>query len=67
MAQPMAQDTLGRDPGTEPLTVVIGPPSGGRDINFKELAEYRDLFRFLTYQAIRSRRAGCRARALHAL
>ncbi|MFO7975575.1 MAG: hypothetical protein R6V12_13170 [Candidatus Hydrogenedentota bacterium] len=61
----MAQDALRRDPGTEPQTVVIEPPSGWRGINFKELVEYRDLFRFPTYKAIRSRRAGCCARALH--
>jgi len=65
-AQPMAQDALRRDPGTTPPTVVIEPPSGWRGINFKELVEYRDSFRFLTYKAIRSRTAGCRARALHA-
>jgi lipopolysaccharide transport system permease protein len=40
-----------------PTTVVIEPHSGWRVINFRELMEFRDLFWFLTYRAIRTRYA----------
>lgn len=39
-----------------PVT-VIEPTPGWRIIDFRELYEYRDLFRFLTYKAIRTRYA----------
>lgn len=45
-----------RPDGDVPVT-VIEPKGGWRLIDVKEIYEYRDLFRFLTYRAIRTRYA----------
>jgi lipopolysaccharide transport system permease protein len=48
--------TAAEQTGEPPIT-VIEPKSGWRVIDFKEIFEYRDLFWFLIYRAVRSRYA----------
>jgi len=53
----MAKDISADDRGASERVVVVEASSGWRVIDFREIYEYRDLFIFLVYRAIRTRYA----------